>query len=70
MTIWCAVIIVIGLILMGALIGFGIAVGGVVNNNTWAVALMKDEEWNMYVERTTGMAMKYVSDSFGSMFKD
>ena len=70
MTIWCAIIIAVGLILMGALIGFGIAVGGVVNNNTWAVALMKDEEWDKYVERTTGMAMKYVSETVGSMFED
>lgn len=70
MSIWCAVIITVGLILMGALIGLGVAVGGLCANSTWVTTYLDDEDWTKYVERTTGMATKYVSDSFGSMFKD
>lgn len=66
MTIWCAVILAVGLIIAAAIVAVGIALGGLLSSETAVQAFMTDEAWDDYQNRVSSMAKRYVS----GMFKD
>jgi len=65
MSIWCAVILGVSLIIAAAIVAIGIAIGGVCSTETAVQAFMTEEQWEDYQNRMTGMGKKYISGMFG-----
>ena len=65
MTIWCAFILVVGLVIAAAIVAVGIILGGFFSTETAVQAFMSDESWEDYQNRVSSMAKKYISGMFG-----
>lgn len=65
MSIWCAVVLGISLIIAAAIVAVGIMLGGLLSGDTAVQAFMNDDQWEEYQNRVTGMGKKYVSGMFG-----
>lgn len=65
MSIWCAVILVVGLIIASVIVAIGIALGGLCSSDTAVQAFMTDDQWEDYQNRVSSMAKRYVSGMFG-----
>lgn len=65
MTIWCAVILVVGLIIAAAIVAVGIILGGFFSTESAAQAFMPDKSWDDYQNRVSSMAKRYVGGIFG-----
>lgn len=70
MTIWCAVILAVGLIIAAVIVAIGLTLGGVCSSDVAVSSIMPDDMWDDYQERMTKFANRYVTDTVGSMFND
>ena len=69
MSIWCAIILSVGLVIASLVIALGKALEGVFSNQQSLVWLLDDEDWEKVENRTTdlgtGITKKMVGDMFG-----
>ena len=65
MSIWCAVILGVSLIIAALIVAVGIVLGGFFSSEAASTAFMPDEQWEDYQNRMTSMGKKYVSGMFG-----
>lgn len=69
MSIWCAIVLAIGLLIASVVIAVGKALQGLLSNQQSLIWMLDDEDWEKVESRTTdlgtGITKKMVGDMFG-----
>ena len=70
MSIWCAIILSVGLVIASVVIAVGKALEGLFSNQQSLIWMFDDEDWEKVESRTTNLGTGIAKKMVGNMFKD